>query len=226
MRLNVWRTAETKQSAVSAMAPAREIVDGAPDLQDPSAGLALRHLLRMIAYDPRVGTHQHALARLRPFVDGARLESRRRHEADGRSDDHVRRTAQLLDGAVSGLCHVARFCADGAADSVVAPFAAVAVSLPGPGGPSSSAALDLLFVVPENVAVRERADRMVAFVLAGLSELGFSVTHASVTPASAALLTEAVPSFAGSLHNLRFVWGWYGLYADLAGRFPKPDRQS
>src|SRR5262249_6247338 len=75
----------------------------------PNAGVALRHLLRMIAYDAATRTPHEVVARLRPFVDGARLELQRRHDSDGRSDEYARGAAQSLGGAVSGLCHVARF---------------------------------------------------------------------------------------------------------------------
>jgi hypothetical protein len=230
MRSKAWAAAATAQTDVSAVAPSRTIEpfagDGPPHQGSLGAGLALRHLLRMIAYDPTARVSQHTLARLRPFVDGARLELQRRHDSDGPSDAYLRGAAELMDGAVAGLCHVARFCADGIADSMVAAFAAVAVGRPERREPSALGALDLLFLVSENAAARERADRMVAFVLTGLSELGFSVNHASCTLAEVALLADAVPALATNLRDLRFVWGCYSLYADLADHRPKSASRS
>ncbi len=225
MRLKAWAAAETKQIAVPDAASSRDIETIAGDEfnQDgPGGGLALRHLLRMIAYDPAATRARQTLGRLRPFVDGARLELQRRHEAGGTIGEHAQGLAQLMDGAVAGLCHVARFCVDGVADSVVAPFAAVAVGGHERREPSTASALDLLFLLPENPAARERADRMVGFVLTGLSELGFRTNHASCTPAGAELLAQAVPSLTARLRDVRFVWGCYSLYTALADELPKP----
>lgn len=151
----------------------------------------------------------------------SKLELQRRHDSGGTIEEYVRGLAQLTDGAVAGLCHVARFCADGTADSVVAPFAAVAVGGLGCREPSAASAVGLLFILPDNPAARERAERMVAFVLTGLSDLGFSIDHASCALSGAALLAEAVPSLAASLRDRRFIWGCYGLCANLAGHLPK-----
>jgi hypothetical protein len=226
MRLNSWTAAATKQNAAPGGAPSRDIepiAGGELDEGRPSIGLALRHLLRMTAYDPMAARAPgDTLARLRPFVDGARIELQSRRESGGTVEDHARGLAQLADGAVAGLCHVARFSADGAADSIVAPFTAVAVG--GRGGREANATptLDLLFLLPENAATRERAERMVAFVLSGLADLGFRINHASCTLPGAALLAEALPALTASLRDIRFVWGCYGLYADLANHLPTP----
>jgi len=226
MKLKVWTAAETKQLVASATAPSRQfeaIAETKLDRDGPSGGLALRHLLRMFAYDPMVvRAPRQAFARLRPFVDGARLSLRRRHESGGTIDEYIGGLALLMDGAVAGLCHVARFCADGAAHSIVAPFAAVAVGGLKHQEPPGTSTLDLLFLLPENPMAQERSGRMVAFVLTGLSDLGFSIKHASCTLFGAALLTETLPSFSASLCNVRFVWGCDSLYAGLVNRRPKP----
>ena len=59
---------------------------------------------------------------------------------------------------------------------------------------------------------------MVAFVLTGLSDLGFNVNHASCMPAGAALLAEALPSLNARFRDTRFIWGSESLYADFKCR--------
>ena len=214
-------SAEKNLSTVLAVAPLPEIE--VPDQDAPNGGLGLRHLLRMIAYDPKaIRAPREALARLRPFVIGARLKSRARHETGGTADEYARDLAQLMDGAVSGLCHIARFCADHSANSIVPPFAVVGLGEADHGELSRDPALDLLFLLPEDSGARERSGRMVAFVLTGLSDLGFNVNHASCMPAAAALLAAALPSLGARLRSARFVWGCHSLHADCGRRLPEP----
>jgi hypothetical protein len=230
MKLKTSAAAETRLNFAPVVAPSRQIettAGNALDQDDPSGGLALRHLLRMMAYDPTAArAPRQTFARLRPFVDGARRKLRRRHESGGTIDEYVGGLAQLRDGAVAGLCHVARFCADGTAHSIVPPFAAVAVGGLKHQEPSGTSLIDLLFLLPENPAVQERSGRMMDFVLTGLSDLGFGIKHASCTLPEAALLTETLPSFSASLRNARFVWGRDSLYAGLVNLRPKPATES
>ena len=197
MRLKLWAAAESSRFAVSPEppSPAAEVTGNWEFQQDnPSGGLALHHLLRMIAYDPTATrAPRETVARLRPFVFGARLNLRRCHEAGGTVDKYAQGLAKLMDGAVSGLCHVARFCADDSATSIVPSFAVVGVGSVHQIEPTGSSTLDLLFLMPEDASARERSGRMIAFVLTGLADLGFNVNHASCMPAGAALLAEALP---------------------------------
>jgi len=224
MRWKQWPLARADRNVVSMKAPEHdiEIIPGESIVQEmPCAGLALRHLLRMIAYNPAAaGTTTEVIARLRPFVDGGRLALHKRYESGGSSAEYERDLALLDDGALAGLCHVARFCADDDADSIIAPFAALVLGRPEPRDPNTASELDLLFVLPESAAAQRRADRMIAFVLSGLAALGFMTRHAVCTLTGAALLAEAMPSLAGKLRDVRFVWGCYGLYASLPDTLP------
>lgn len=230
MKLKLWAAAENSRTAVSAEPPPPAVeATGNWEIQqdNPSGGLALHHLLRMIAYDPTATrAPRETIARLRPFVVGARLNLRRRHEAGGTVDEYTQGLAKLMDGAVSGLCHIARFRADDSATSIVPSFAVVGVGSVPRVEPTGSSALDLLFLLPEDASARERSGRMIAFVLTGLADLGLNVNHASCMPAGAALLAEALPSLNGRFRNSRFVWGCYSLYADLVRRLPHPANET
>jgi hypothetical protein len=223
MEWRVWRDLEVEHIAIPATTQPRDaaaFAGGDLAQRGRNAGLALRHLLRMLAYDPAAArAPRQTLARLRPFVDGARRELDSRHKAGGTVEEYRLGLTLLTDGAVTGLCHVARFCADAPADSVVPPFAAIAGGALGRREPAPPA-VDLLFLLPEDSEARERAARMVAFVLTGLLELGFPVNHVTCSPAAAVLLAEAVPFLMASIRESRFLWGRYGLYADLVKRLP------
>ena len=180
-------------------------------------GKFLRRLLRMIVTEPtEMRAPRQAIRQLRPFADRARLALQAISQA---GIEDMRGHARLVDGAVAGLCHVARFCADDFGDSMVPLFAAAGVELRG-ASQSDATVLALLFVVPENAAARQHADRMIAFVVSGLCDLGFALKHASCTPHSAPALVDLFPDPALTLSDIHFVWGCFSLYADFARRLP------
>jgi hypothetical protein len=189
------------------------------------AAKTLRRLLRMIVTEPAdVRAPHHAIRRLRPFVDSARLGLQSRPESIGRSGDCAREQVHLVDGAVAGLCHIARFHADHRPDSIIPPFAAAGLR-PRTRHRSECSGLELSFVVPEDVAARERADRMIAFVLIGISDLGFAMSHASCTPSRAASLAQLLTGRALTSRDIHFVWGCFSLYDDLFRSLPAADSQ-
>jgi hypothetical protein len=226
MKLNELTHAATAKLAMPAMSAASdfELSDGsALDKETLRVGKFLRHLLRMIVAEPeQARAPQQAVQRLRPFVDRARLELQTAGDSEKIEQELARGRAQLLEGAVAGLCHVARFCAGASSDSIIPPFAVAGVDIR-TRHPSESSVLDLIFVVPENARAQKDADRMIAFVLTGLADLGFTVSYASCTPGNTAGLGGFLPGFTLVAGHVRFVWGSFSLYERLTQRLPAND---
>jgi hypothetical protein len=181
---------------------------------------SLCHLLRLIVSAPvEARAPLQAVQRLRPVVDRRRLELQTILESSGAIKEYERGQEQLLHSAVAGLCHIARFCIDDSPDSTVPSFAAAAINQRSrrqlaPLVPA------VLFVVSESALARQRAYRMVTFVLIGLSDLGFAVHCGSCTPSSAASLGDTFPGTPVTMRDLRLVWGCFSLYDDLVRRLP------
>lgn len=181
---------------------------------------SLCHLLRLIVSAPaEARAPLQAVQRLRPVVDRRRLELQTILESSGAIKEYERGQEQLLHSAVAGLCHIARFCIDDSPDSTVPSFAAAAINQRSrrqlaPLVPA------VLFVVSESALARQRAYRMVTFVLIGLSDLGFAVHCGSCTPSSAASLGDTFPGTTVTMRDLRLVWGCFSLYDDLVHRLP------
>lgn len=226
MNLKELTAAATGRLAVSAVSAANdfELTDaGVLDQESLRVGKFLRHLLRMIVAEPdQARSPREAIQRLRPFVDRAQLQLQGVAETESASRAIAQARVHLMEGAVAGLCHVARFCADVPLDSIVPPFAVAGVDIR-IRHPAESSALDLLFIVSENSRAQEHADQMIAFVVIGLSDLGFNVNYASCTPSNAASLARFLPGLFLTAKDIRFVWGSFSLYEGLTHRLPAND---
>jgi hypothetical protein len=226
LTLKELTSAATSRLAVPAISAASdfELTDaGMLDQESLRVGKFLRHLLRMIVVEPDgARAPREAIQRLRPFVDRARAGLQDAGETESAARKLARARAQLLEGAMAGLCHVARFCAGAPTDSIVPPFAVAGVDIQ-MRHPSESSPLDVLFIVSENSQAQEQADRMISFVLIGLSDLGFSANYATCMPSDAVRLSRLVPGFTLTADKLHYEWGSFSLYERLTGRLPAND---
>src|SRR5262245_58676392 len=112
------RQSEPRRAVTSPGISSQDVEPGEEESFDrPGGGAdqALRHLLLMIGNDPSAArAPQQMLARLRPFVDGARIDLQ-----SLLGDEHVGDMTRLLHGAVSGLCDIARFSTECVAERVI-----------------------------------------------------------------------------------------------------------
>jgi [protein-PII] uridylyltransferase len=191
---------------------------------------AVRHSLRALASEavPQVGLRWVKL--LRPLVAQAHEVLRERLETGGSVDEYLRGRARLADSAVLGLLHLAAMATEVRGDSMVAPFAAVAVGGYGRRELAPGSDLDLLFLLPEGSHTRRDAAAIAAsidMVVSGLWDLGFVLDHAARSPRECVALAHGQPSVLAGLLNRRFLWGGFGLFAvldaDLGGLFSGPD---
>jgi hypothetical protein len=87
------------------------------------------------------------MAEVRSLVDTQRSKLSERLVA-GAIDEYRAASIHLADGAVVGLCHLARICVGRGANTIVAPFAAVAVGSYGLRQLDSK--LELLFLLSDD----------------------------------------------------------------------------
>ena len=183
---------------------------------------AIRHALRALASEtgPQAGLRRVKL--VRPLVAQAHEVLRERFEAGGSIEDYLRGRARLADSTVAGLLHVASISTEIRGDSMIAPFAAVAVGGYGRCELAPGSDLDLLFLLPESSRPDAAAATAacVTAVVAGLWDLGFVVDHAARSSRQCLDLAHSEPAVLASLLDRRFLWGGFGLFgaldADLA----------
>lgn len=179
--------------------------------------VALRHVLRALASElATAGIADRRLTHLRPLVDAEHARLLEQLDAGGAIEDYMRGRARLADNLVVGLFHLARVCVGADTSTMVPPLAALAVGDYGRCRLARRSTLGLLFLHSNDGEARSRAERMVAFVVAALLELGFQVEHALLTPNDSALCVAS--SLAANLRDMRFLWGCYGVHAQLAAR--------
>jgi hypothetical protein len=176
--------------------------------------VSLRHVLRALACHPDVRRSPRAwIASLRPTLEGERERLRRlgvRSPAD-----HRQEWSRIVDGAVAGLCHLARVCADAPAPSMIAPFAVFAVGTYGKQQCDIEPVPELLFLLAPDWEGRGRAERMIPFVLTGLGELGLAMHYVVQTPPVCARAIATQAHGRERLATLRHLWGRNDLYARL-----------
>jgi [protein-PII] uridylyltransferase len=143
----------------------------------------------------------------------------------------MRGRARLADSAVVGLLHVASISTGLRCNSMIPPFAALAMGGYGRSELAPASDLDLLFLLPDCSQSRTRSGAAataacVNAVVAGLWDLGFALDHATRSPRECLELAYVEPAVLASLLDRRFLWGGFGLYAaldaDLAGLFSGP----
>jgi hypothetical protein len=184
------------------------------------AGTApLRYALRALASEPDFLAAPHqVIARLRPRVDAEKRRLAQGRDMPGSPDERLRNWAQLADGAISGLTHLARVSVDADARSVVAPFAVMAVGQYGARRCEPEGTLELQYLLPDDQGSRERSDRIVAFIQIGLAEFGLQHRDAKSTVVECARAAHGDPAVAARFATVRFLGGQYALYAAFAGR--------
>jgi [protein-PII] uridylyltransferase len=158
---------------------------GAADATSVEAGprASLRHVLQALAGEAPRSCHRRGwLPRVRGLIAASRAELCREFERDGDAERFMRGWTHVADDVVIGALKLARGCAGGPADGMVAPLAAVAVGGFGRGELAPASDLDLLFLLPGEPDEEARRERMIAYALAVLWDLGFEVGHAARTP--------------------------------------------
>jgi [protein-PII] uridylyltransferase len=192
---------------------------GAADATSVEAGprASLRHVLQAPAGEaPRSCDRRGWLPRIRGLIAASRAELCREFERDGDAERFMRGWTHVADDVVIGALKLARGCAGGPADGMVAPLAAVAVGGFGRGELAPASDLDLLFLLPGEPDEEARRERMIAYALAVLWDLGFEVGHAARTPRACLDLARDDASVATTLLDARPLWGRFSLYAVLA----------
>jgi UTP:GlnB (protein PII) uridylyltransferase len=180
------------------------------------AGIPLRHALRALACHPDVRrSPREWISSLRPTLDAERERLGRRFRTGGLPADHQRDWSRAIDGAVLGVCHLARVCADAPAPSVVAPLAVLAVGDYGKRQCDVEAVPELLFLLAPDGESRRRAERMIPFILTGLGELGLAMHYAIQTPAICAGAVATLAHGRERLATMRHLWGRNDLRAQL-----------
>jgi [protein-PII] uridylyltransferase len=179
---------------------------------------AVRHSLRALASEAVPQSGPRWVKLLRPLVAQTHEVLRENLETGGSVDEYLHGRARLADSAVVGLLHLAANANGVRGDSMVAPFAAVAVGGYGRCELAPGSDLDLLFLLPDGSATRRDAGAMAAcidMVVAGLWDLGFVLDHAARSPRECVALAHGLPSVLGGLLDRRFLWGGFGLFAAL-----------
>lgn len=196
---------------------------------DTISTASIPHALRALASDtgPQAGLRRTKL--LRPLVAQMHEVLRGRLESGGSVEDYLRGRTRLADTAVTGLLHITSTSTGVRGDTMVAPLAAVAVGGYGRRELAPGSDLDLLFPVPD----QSRSDAAPATaaqinaVVTGLWDLGFVLDHAARSARESLDLAHSEPTVLASLLDRRFLWGRFGLYADLdaavARLFSGPD---
>jgi hypothetical protein len=126
-----------------------------------------------------------------------------------------REWSRIVDGAVLGVCHMARVSADVSPPSVIAPFAVLAVGDYGKQQCDVEAVPELLFLLAPDRESRGWAERMIPFVLTGLGELGLAMHYVVQTPATCAGVIATLAHGRERLATMRHLWGRNDLRARL-----------
>jgi [protein-PII] uridylyltransferase len=204
-------------------------VGGATSDRVPTA--AIRHALRTLASETGPLAGPRGVKLLRPLVAQAHEVLREGLEAGGSVETYLRGRARLADSAVVGLLHIASLSTRMRGGHMVAPLAAIAVGGYGRSELAPGSDLDLLFLLPESSQSRDGAaaaatETCIKAVVPALWDLGFVLDHAARSSRECLDLARDEPTVLASLLNRRFLWGGFGLFAeldaDLAGLFSGP----
>ena len=190
----------------------------------PQTGLqsiaSVRSVLRALASGagPTVGLN--GLTSLRPLVAEANEILRERLEKGGSVENYLQGRARLADSALIGLLHFASLATRARGDSMVAPLAVVALGGYGRNELAPGSDLDVLFLLPARrgpgaKGATAATAACIEQVIAGLWNLGFTVDHAARSSRECLDLAREEPIVLASLLDRRFLWGGYGLFADL-----------
>jgi hypothetical protein len=197
--------------------PSAAFADATPITTQPWGGrVSVRHALRALACHPDVRrAPREWISLLRPALDAER-ERLGHGEQEARSRaDRRREWSRIVDGAVLGVCHMARVSADVSPPSVIAPFAVLAVGDYGKQQCDVEAVPELLFLLAPDRESRGRAERMIPFVLTGLGELGLAMHYVVQTPATCAGVIATLAHGRERLATMRHLWGRNDLRARL-----------
>jgi UTP:GlnB (protein PII) uridylyltransferase len=176
--------------------------------------MSMRHALRALACHPDVRrAPREWISLLKPTLDAER--KRLSHEDDRSHADRRQEWSLILDGAVLGLCHMARVSAEASPPSVVGPFAVLAVGDYGRQQCEVKAVPELLFLTASDRESRGRAEQMIAFILTGLGELGLAMHYVVQTPATCAGVIATLAHGQERLATMRHLWGRNDLRARL-----------
>jgi UTP:GlnB (protein PII) uridylyltransferase len=170
--------------------------------------------LRALACHPDVRrSPREWISSLRSTLDGER--ERLGHGATRSRADGQHEWSRIVDGAVVGLCHMARVCADAPAPSVIAPFAVFAVGDYGKQQCDVEGVPELLVLLAPDWEGRGRAECMIPFILTGLGELGLAMHYVVQTPPVCARAVATLTHGRERLATMRHLWGRNDLRARL-----------
>ncbi|HET6307485.1 MAG TPA: DUF294 nucleotidyltransferase-like domain-containing protein [Rhodopila sp.] len=181
---------------------------------------SVRSALRALASEagPTVGLN--GVTPLRPLVAEAHEVLRERLEKGGSVEDYLQGRARLADSALTGLLHFASVATGVRGASMVAPLAVVAAGGYGRNELAPGSDLDVLFLLPDQHGLGSKGAAAataacIEGVVAGLWTLGFALDHAARSPRECLDLARNDPAVLANLLDRRFLWGSYGLFAEL-----------
>ena len=155
---------------VAARGPGEEI-ESTPVAVGPMGGL--RHTLRAMASEAAARRDPATvIARIRPMVEASQRELEEQLRRGAPRDAVAALHSRLIDHAVVGLFHLARFWAG--IRTPVAPLTAVAVGGYGESLVLPAASPEFLLLVPEGGRERGEAERMATHLVEALRNIGFA----------------------------------------------------
>ena len=211
LRAPARRPEPYRLSRAAAPRPSEDI-ESTPVAVGPFGGL--RHTLRAMASEPTArGDPAIVIARIRPVVEAAQRELEEQLRRGAPHDAVAALHSRLVDHAVVGLFHLARFWAG--IRTSVAPLTVVAVGAYGESLLPPGAAPEVVLLVPERGRERGEAERMATHLVDALRSIGLAPVHSSSTSGECLVFARYQPQVLASLSGSRHLAGAFGAWARL-----------
>ena len=196
---------------LAARGPGEEI-ESTPVAVGPMGGL--RHTLRAMASEAAARRDPvTVIARIRPMVEASQRELAEQLGRGAPRDAVAALHSRLIDHAVVGLFHLARFWAG--IRTPVAPLTAVAVGSYGVSLVLPAASPEFLLLVPEGGRERGEAERMATHIVEALRNIGFPPMHSMSTARECLHSARAEPRVLASFSSARHLAGAHAAWARL-----------
>ena len=189
-----------------------EEIQSTPVAVGPMGGL--RHTLRAMASEAAARRDPATvIARIRPMVDASQRELAEQLGRGVPRDAVAALHSRLIDHAVVGLFHLARYWAG--IRTPVAPLTAVAVGGYGESLVLPAVSPELLLLVPEGGRERDESERMAAHLVEALRTIGFQPMYGMSTTRACLHAARAEPRVLASLSGARHLAGAHAAWARL-----------
>lgn len=178
-----------------------------------ASSIPLRALFRAEAGSIARSSKPHEeFRRLRSVIECAHMDAAAALASGGPVEDYERARAQLADGVLSGVLHVARCKAFEHSHGSALPLAAVAIGGYGRRQLAPASDLDVLFLLPERSGDRAYAEAMLTFAIPAIWDLGLKLDHFTLSLAEYRDLRNNDLKIRSSHLDARLVWGCPALY--------------